>query len=87
MQKNDSDKLAESNTPSRTTKLLTAEETLKAIISAVTWTLNDIMSDTVDNDFTYGERTAYVDCLEQIQQWEKADRMGLDYNVANKYKI
>lgn len=39
------------------------------------------------NAFAYGEKTAYVECLEIIQFWEKAQTFGLDYDIENRYPI
>ena len=39
------------------------------------------------NDFTIGEMTAYVETLEILQRWEKANRHGLDFVIEDKYKI
>lgn len=39
------------------------------------------------NAFAYGEKTAYVECLEVIQLWEKAQTFGLDYDIEQRYPI
>ena len=39
------------------------------------------------NAFAYGEKTAYVECLEVIQLWEKAQTFGLDYDIEPRYPI
>ena len=39
------------------------------------------------NDFTIGEMTAYVETLEILQRWKKANRYGLDFVIEDKYKI
>ncbi len=41
----------------------------------------------VDMDFLEGEKFAYVECLEMIQEWEKADEYGLDYDIEEKYPV
>ena len=38
-------------------------------------------------DFLEGEKFAYVECLEMIQEWEKADEYGLDYDIEEKYPV
>ncbi len=40
-----------------------------------------------ENAFAYGEKTAYVECLEVIQLWEKAQTFGLDYDIEQRYPI
>lgn len=37
--------------------------------------------------FRYGERTAYTECLEIIQMWEKAAKIGLDFDIETKYPL
>ena len=39
------------------------------------------------NQFAYGEKTAYVECLEIIQLWEKAQTFGLNYDIEKRYPI
>ncbi len=39
------------------------------------------------NTFAYGEKTAYVECLEIIQLWEKAQTFGLNYDIEKRYPI
>ena len=38
-------------------------------------------------DFAYGEKTAYTECLELIQLWEGAKENGLDYEIEKKYPL
>ncbi|PWM71118.1 MAG: hypothetical protein DBX59_09565 [Bacillota bacterium] len=40
-----------------------------------------------DNQFAYGEKTAYVECLEMIQDGDKENIFGLDYNIEKRYPI
>ncbi|MBE5764584.1 MAG: hypothetical protein E7339_03155 [Clostridiales bacterium] len=37
--------------------------------------------------FEYGERTAYTECLEIIQEWVDAEKNGLDFNIEQKYPL
>lgn len=70
-------------------KQLTAKETLSYVIRVVTEYLNEIQRQDPNNqdDFTYGAKTAYVECLEMIQFWEEADNEGLDYNIEDLYPL
>lgn len=43
--------------------------------------------DVEDEQFQYGERTAYTECLEMIQDWSKAKKYGLDFNIEEKYPL
>ena len=40
-----------------------------------------------EKDFEYGEKVAYTECLEWIQNWRKADKYGLDFVVEQKYPL
>ena len=37
--------------------------------------------------FLYGEKTAYVECLEMIQEWEEFKTFGLDFDIEKKYLL
>lgn len=64
----------------------TAEEVLeymKELLETYLGELNGLEK----NEFAYGEKTAYVECLEMIQIWEHARAMGLDYEVEKRFPI
>ena len=48
--------------------------------------LEEIDKEKLD-DFLYGEKTAYVECLEIIQEWKKAKAFGLDFDIEKKYPL
>lgn len=48
--------------------------------------LKDVQSDD-KNNFCYGERIAYTECLEIIQYWEKANQIGLDFDIEKRYPL
>lgn len=64
---------------------MNTEETLLKLIAVCTATLDELKSEEGNNAFVEGEMTAYVDCLEIIQSWNKSRLFGLNYNVAKKY--
>lgn len=66
-----------------------AEEVLKYMIALFLSYLEEFSEELPgDNkDFIEGERTAYVECLEIIQNWEKASVYGLDFNIENRYPL
>ncbi len=68
-------------------KKLTAEETLKYMIELLTLTLEELNGVAEQTDFTYGEKTAYIECLEWIENWNKAPQNGLDYNVEQRFVL
>ena len=49
--------------------------------------LQEIKSDD-ENQFAYGEKTAYADCLEWLQTvWEDAKKNGLDFDIEKVYSL
>lgn len=44
-------------------------------------------SATDGDDFAYGEKTAYVECLELLQDWESAEKFRLDFNVEQRFPL
>ncbi len=63
-----------------------AEEVLKYLIGYLELCLDELY-EAEENDFVYGEKTAYVECLEIIQTWSKAKSSGLDYDIEKKYPL
>ena len=37
--------------------------------------------------FLYGEKTAYTECLDIIQNWDDAKLVGLDYDIEKRYPL
>ena len=46
-----------------------------------------VITDTPDNQFAYGEKTAYVECLEMLSAWEKAEENGLVFDVERRFPL
>ena len=67
----------------------TANELLNFLISLLTVYLEELSSaSALDADqFCYGEKTAYAECLELLQQWECAEANGLDFDVENRFPL
>lgn len=67
----------------------TADELLIFLISLLTAYLEELSSSSaLDADlFCYGEKTAYTECLELLQQWEFAEASGLDFDVENRFPL
>lgn len=65
----------------------TSEEVLETLIDLCTLYLDELFKVPSKSDFVHGEMTAFTECLENIQLWEKAESHKLDYEIANKYKI
>ena len=64
---------------------MNAEEVLINLISIITLNLEELKNYSSKNQFIFGEKTAYVECLEVIQSWEKSGQQNLNYNVQKKY--
>ncbi len=47
----------------------------------------DVLNIDEQNERIVGIKTAYVEIMELIQLWEKAELYGLDYNIEVKYPI
>lgn len=67
----------------------TANELLIFLISLLTAYLEELSSSSaLDADlFCYGEKTAYAECLELLQQWEFAKTNGLNFDVKNRFPL
>ncbi len=65
----------------------TAEKVLVYLKNLLEFNLDELYDCGKTNEFIYGEKTAYVECLEIVQQWECAEDIGLDYEVEKKYPL
>ena len=67
----------------------TANELLIFLISMLTDYLEDLSSSSAldENQFCYGEKTAYTECLEWLQEWEFAESNGLDFEIENRFPL
>jgi len=66
----------------------TAEEILVEMIELFQEYLEDIQETGEDMEgFLYGEKTAYVECLEIIQHWSKAEMYGLNYKIEERFPL
>ena len=63
-----------------------AKEILIEMIVTFTEYIEEIESEKQDM-FLYGEKTAYVECLEMIQEWEECKTYGLDFDIEKKYPL
>lgn len=67
----------------------TAEKVLTTMISVLTSYLMDLsdISDNNENPFAYGEKTAFTECLEFIQEWEQAEENGLNFDIEKRFPL
>lgn len=66
-----------------------AKETLIYVIETLLFYLEELseVCNTSGEQFVYGEKTAYIECLEMLQQWEEAKEKGLDLEIEEKYPL
>ena len=58
---------------------------IELLISYLT-ELADI-SDCPEEQFSYGEKTAYTECLEILSYWEDAETCGLNFNIEERFPL
>lgn len=64
----------------------TDEEVLLILKDTIEISLEEI-SALKRTSFLFGEKMAYVECLEIIQSWEKAKEIGLNYDIEERYPV
>ena len=70
-------------------KSLTAEEILARLMAVLLENLEDLKEaiDVPEQAFQYGEKTAYIECFEYIQDWEKAEKYDSDFDVESYFNF
>lgn len=70
-------------------KFFTADEILNELMNFLLNNLNELKEfhNVSEQLFQYGEKTAYIECFELIQRWEKAGKFGPDFNVEAFFKF
>ncbi len=68
---------------------LFAEEVLETMIRIISEYLEDLkdFKDREEEQFQYGERTAFTECLEYLQAWDRAKEIGLDFDIEERYPL
>lgn len=66
-----------------------AEEVLGFMIKRLLEYIEELKEyqDEEGKQFEYGERVAYTECIEWIENWEKSKERGLNFNIEEKYPI
>ena len=66
-----------------------AEDVLKMMIKLLTLYVEELAEykNEDEQQFEYGEKTAYTECLEWIQTWKYAEINGLDFDVDSRYPL
>ena len=72
-----------------TMKKKNAPELLSYMIDLLTHYLNELSSleNAPVSSFIYGEKTAYVECLEILSQWEHAPKHGLSFDIEDRFPL
>ncbi len=68
---------------------MASDELLPYLIRLLTFNLEELTESDPKNKnaFIYGEKTAYVECLEILQYWQHAEEYGLNYFVEDRFPI
>ncbi len=66
-----------------------ANEILTNAITLLSFYLSELsdVQDSPEQQFAYGEKTAYTECLEILLKWNEADKKGLAFNVEQRYPL
>ena len=66
-----------------------AKKTLEMMIEVLLMYLEELsdVQDKPNEQFVYGEKLAYTECLEWIQVWNKAEKYGLDFDIEKRYPL
>ena len=66
-----------------------AEDVLEMMIQTLLVYIDELFEykDEAGQEFQYGERLAYTECLEWIQEWKYAQINGLDFDIEEKYPL
>ncbi len=66
-----------------------AEEVLRKLIGVVSSNLDELKDykDDKAEQFAYGAKCAYIECLEILTLWDEAPAHGLTFDIEEKYPI
>lgn len=66
-----------------------ANDLVEAVITLLTVYLEELsdVKDVPNQQFIYGEKTAYTECLEWLMHWDKAEQKGLLFNVEQRFPL
>lgn len=69
--------------------MCSSEEILANLTELLLYYLEELkcIQDNSNEQFVYGERTAYVECLEIMQYWNQAREYGLNFDIESKYPL
>lgn len=66
-----------------------SDDLLKAMIEMLLVYIAELFpyKDVEGEQFQYGERVAYTECLEWLQTWEYAEINKLDFDIEQRYPL
>lgn len=66
-----------------------AKELLIYMIDTLLFYLEELaeITDTDSEQFAYGGKTAFTECLEMLQLWEEAREHWLDFNIEGRFPL
>ena len=66
-----------------------ANKILTKVISTLTLYLSELANiyNSPDQQFAYGAKTAYTECLEILLKWNRAEKKGLAFDVEKRYPL
>ncbi len=63
------------------------EEILIYLIRRLEDNLLELSGSEAGDEYAYGQKVAYAECLEIIRHWKDARKYGLDYEVEDRFPI
>lgn len=68
---------------------MNAENTLKHVIDLLITNLQELkeVRDEAPVQFQYGEKTAFVECLEAIRLWDGAEHYGINFDIEKQFTL
>ncbi len=67
--------------------MITVNKLIKYMKEYLERCLDELYEEKEANDFIYGEKTAFVECLELLQSVARSPATGLNYEVEEKYPL
>ena len=63
-----------------------SEETIKRTIGMITENLEELNREEI-SEFGLGAKVVYAECLEYLQQWERAEDNGIDFEIEKRHPL
>lgn len=66
---------------------LPSREVLIQLCETLLENLNELDDTSNGNAFVNGQKYAYIECLEIMQDWEEAENFGLDLDIESRFPL